>query len=561
MQPNTAQAFNTLGNTLAAKNQLDAAITAYEQGLSLQNDAPEILNNLANALRKKGRLNDAILTYRKAITLRPTAPEPHNNLGNTLRAAGNIDEAITCFQTALKLRPEMASAWNNLGITMKDAGRLDEAIDCFKQASTLRPNDPAPHSNRIYTLHYHPALTSKKILQEHEQWNQQHAAPFANEIRPHANDRSTNRPLRIGYISPNFCDHCQALFMLPLLSHHDRKSVQIFCYSDVVVEDSVTQQQRQLASEWRNIASLPDSQVAQLVRSDHIDILVDLSLHMAHHRLLVFARKPAPIQLSWLGYPATTGLQTIDYRLTDPFLDPINTTENNYSEKSIRLPETFWCYDPLNQTLLSNNLPALQNGFITFGCLNNFCKINETVLELWAKVLTNVAKSKLLLLAPFGSARQKVLDNFSHFSIESDRINFVDFTARSKYLEQYHRIDLGLDTFPYNGHTTSLDSLWMGVPVVTLVGTTPVGRAGWSQLNNLKLTELATDTPQSFVRIASELASDLPKLSQLRATLREQMTTSPLMDAKRFARNVEEIYRTMWHRWATSPAAAATDPT
>ncbi len=560
MQPNTAQAFNTLGNELATKNQLDAAIAAYEQGLSLQNDAPEILNNLANALRKKGRLTDAIQTYRKAITLRPTAPEPHNNLGNTLRAAGNIDEAISCFQTAIKLRPEMASAWNNLAITLKDAGQLDEAIDCFKQAAVLRPTDPAPHSNRIYTLHYHPNWTAKKILQEHQQWNQQHAAPLAGEIQPHPNDRSTNRPLRIGYVSPNFCDHCQAIFMLPLLSNHDHKAVQIFCYSDVVVEDTITHRQQKLADQWRNIAGLPNDQVAQMVRTDRIDILVDLSQHMAHHRLLLFARKPAPVQVSWLGYPGTTGLTTIDYRLTDPFLDPIGT-DNCNSEISICLPGTFWCYDPLNQTLSPNDLPALQNGFITFGCLNNFCKVNNGVVELWAKVLAAVPRSRLLLLVPRGSARQKLLETFSQHDIEPDRIKFVDFASRSKYMEHYHYIDLGLDTFPYNGHTTTLDSLWMGVPVITLVGTTAVGRAGWSQLSNLGLAELAAQTPQDFVRIASGLANDLPRLSELRSTLRQRMTTSPLMDVPRFARNIESTYRQMWQTWcATSPGADATGP-
>jgi len=289
-----------------------------------------------------------------------------------------------------------------------------------------------------------------------------------------------------------------------------------------------------------------------MVRADRIDVLVDLSLHMAHHRLLVFARKPAPVQVSWLGYPSTTGLETIDYRLTDPFLDSVGAADSCYSEKSARLPETFWCYDPLNETLFPNDLPALRNGFIRFGCLNNFCKVNDGVLELWAKVLAAVAASRLLLLAPLGSARQKVLESFSRCGIESQRIEFVDFAARSKYLELYHRIDLGLETFPYNGHTTSLDSLWMGVPVVTLVGATAVGRAGWSQLSNLGLTELAAHAPQDFVRIASELANDLPRLSELRSTLRQRMATSPLMDAPRFARNIEAAYRRIWKDWRSS---------
>jgi predicted O-linked N-acetylglucosamine transferase (SPINDLY family) len=547
MQPDSAQAFNTLGNALAAKNQLDAAIAAYEQGLGLQSDAAEIHNNLANALRKKGKLTEALRSYRKALTLRPDAPEPHNNLGNTLRALGNIDEAITHFQAALQLRPQMPSAWNNLGIAMKDIGRLDDALDSFGRAMALRPDDPTPHSNRVYTLYYHPGFNAQQILAEHQQWNRQHAARFAAEIQPYLNDRSPDRPLHIGYISPNFCDHCQALFMLPLLSHHDPSAMRIFCYSDVVAQDTITHRLQKLAQQWRSITGLPDERVAEMVRADQIDVLVDLSLHMAHHRLLVFARKPAPIQVSWLGYPGTTGLKTIDYRLTDPFLDLTESPDNCYSEKSVRLPETFWCYDPLNESLAQSALPALQTGHITFGCLNNFCKINDAVLELWAKTLTAVARSRLILLAPPGSPRQRVLEKLSQCGIESDRVEFVDFAERSKYLELYHRIDIGLDTFPYNGHTTTLDSLWMGVPVITLIGNTAVGRAGFSQLSNLKLAELAPNTPESFVQIAADLASNLPKLTHLRATLRQRMSASPLMDAPRFARNIESAYRKMWH--------------
>ena len=285
---------------------------------------------------------------------------------------------------------------------MKDAGRLDEAIESFDRAIALRPDDPASHSNRIYTLYYHSDWTAEKILQEHRRWNQQHAGKLASSAVPHTNDRSPDRPLRIGYISPNFCDHCQALFLTPLLSQHDRKVVEVFCYSDVAVEDTVTQKLRQLAHEWRDTAGLSDERLAELVRSDRIDILVDLSLHMARHRLLVFARKPAPVQVSWLGYPGTTGVAAIDYRLTDPFLDPIGQTDRHYSEESIRLPDTFWCYDPLDEKPLLNDLPAQRNGFVTFSCFNNFCKVNDGVLELWAQVLAAVAGSRLLLLAPSG---------------------------------------------------------------------------------------------------------------------------------------------------------------
>jgi predicted O-linked N-acetylglucosamine transferase (SPINDLY family) len=247
-------------------------------------------------------------------------------------------------------------------------------------------------------------------------------------------------------------------------------------------------------------------------------------------------------------------LDTIDYRLSDPYLDPPNADESLYSEQTVRLPHSFWCYDPLDcGDLPINTLPADTNGLVTFGCLNDFRKANDTVLHLWAKVLRAVPSSRLLLLAPEGSHRQRTLELLEQEGVAGERIDFVSRQPRRKYLEVYHRIDLGLDTLPYNGHTTSLDSFWMGVPVVTLVGQTIVGRAGLSQLMNLKLPELIAQTPEQFVQVATGLANDLPRLSELRSTLRRRMEASPLMDAPRFTRNIETAYREMWRRWCERP--------
>ena len=281
------------------------------------------------------------------------------------------------------------------------------------------------------------------------------------------------------------------------------------------------------------------------------------------------ANRP-PVQVTFAGYPGSTGLSAIDYRLSDPYLDPFDAAqgrpldsvpggppgmdESVYSEKTIRLPHSFWCYEPADESrdIPVNPLPALKTGVVTFGCLNNFCKINDDLLDLWAKVLRQVDKSRLLLLAPPGSHRQRVVDRLSRNGIDPGRIEFVSHQPRRNYLELYHRIDLGLDSFPYNGHTTSLDSFWMGVPVVTLVGQTAVSRAGWSQLSNLGLRELAARTPEQFVQIAADLARDLPRLGELRATLRRRMEASPLMDAASFVMGIEEAYRRMWRTWCGS---------
>jgi predicted O-linked N-acetylglucosamine transferase (SPINDLY family) len=326
----------------------------------------------------------------------------------------------------------------------------------------------------------------------------------------------------------------------------------------VLVSDALTSQFQQYADRWRSILGLTDNEVATQIRDDGIDVLVDLTLHMADNRLLVFARKPAPVQVTFAGYPGSTGLTTMDYRLSDPHLDPPGIDDSVYSEKTIRLPDTFWCYDPLDAGGIPvNPLPALDRNWVTFGCLNNFCKINDGVLNLWARVMHEVRDSRLLLLASHGSHRQWTLNRLGKEGIDPERIEFIAFQPRRAYLQTYNRIDLGLDSFPYNGHTTSLDSIWMGVPVVTLVGQTVASRAGWSQLSNLGLRELAGQTPDQFVQIAVELANDLPRLQGLRATLRQRMERSPLMDAPRFARNIEVAFRQMWHEWCATACAGS----
>jgi protein O-GlcNAc transferase len=557
LKPNYAEAHVNLGNTLAASGQLDDAIAAFRKAITLKPNYAKAHNNLGVALKDKGQLDEAITAFHQAITLQPAYADAHSNLGNGLNDKGQLDEAIAAHRQAITLRPNNAEAYGNLGNALKNAGRLDEAIVAYRQAIAIDPDKPWIDSNLVYTLHFHPAYNAQAIAEEHRRWNRQHAEPLQKLIQTvstgsayaHANDRNPNRRLRIGYVSPYFRTHCQSFFTVPLLSAHDRSQVEVFCYADVGSPDALTQQLQGYAQVWRNIVGQSDEQVAALIRHDRVDILVDLTMHMAHNRQLVFARKPAPVQVCWLAYPGSTGLSTIDYRLSDPYLDPPGMEESVYSERTIRLPDSFWCYDPLaGREIPVNSLPALETGFVTFGCLNNFCKINDGVLTLWAQVLRHVESSRLLLLAPQGRHRQQTLEKFGREGIDPDRIEFVAFQPHLKYLELYHRIDLGLDTFPYNGHTTSLDSFWMGVPVVTLVGQRAVSRAGWCQLSNLGLPELAGQTAEQFVHIAVELARDLPRLKELRSTFRQRMEHSPLMDGPKFARNIEAAYRQMWIR-------------
>jgi predicted O-linked N-acetylglucosamine transferase (SPINDLY family) len=527
---------------------LDEAVACYRRALELKPDYAEAHSNLGVALNDQRKLEAAVACYRRALELKPDYAEAHGNLGNALNDQGKLDEAVACYRRALELKPDYAGARCNLGNALKDQGKLDEAVACYRRVLELKPDYAGVHSNLLYIRLFCPGYDAQAIFEEHRRWSRQHAEPLARFIQPHCNDRSLHRRLRIGYVSPDFRNHAASFFLVALLSAHDHQNFEIFCYADVACPDRITARLRSYADVWQNITGLTDEQVAQLVRQDKIDILVDLSMHTAGNRLLVFARKPAPVQVCWLN-PGTTGLSTIDYRLTDPYIDPPGLHDHDYSEESVRLPDTFWCYDPLASEPAVNALPALENGYITFGCLNNFCKVNVSVLKLWAQVLKAVDGSRLMLLAAEGSHRQHTLDLLEQEGVKPDRVTFVARRPRQQYLELYHRIDIGLDTFPYNGHTTSFDAFWLGVPVITIVGQTAVARGGLSLLRNLGLPELIAEKPEQFVSIAVELTNDLPRLRDLRATLRDRMHASPLMDAPRFARNIEAAYREMWRRW------------
>jgi len=553
LKPYYAEAHYNLGIPLQAKSRLDEAVASYRRATQLKPDFALAHSNLGNALSEMGQLDEAIASHRQAVRFKPDYADAHYNLGIGLQHKGQLDEAIAAHRQAVALRPAWAEAHNNLGHALKASGQLDEAIDAYRQAISLKPDFAEAHSNLVFTLNYHPGYDAKTIQGELRHWSGQHADPLKKFIRPHTNDRDPERRLRIGYVSPDFCQHVVGRNLLPLLSRHNHGQMEIFCYANVVRPDGLTEQFRRYADVWHSIVKLSDSQAADLIRQDRIDILVDLALHTAGNRLGVFAYKPAPLQATFAGYPGSTGLNTIDYRLTDPYLDPPGLNDPFYSETSYRLPHSFWCYDPLVAEIAVNALPAQSQGFLTFGCLSNFCKVNEQVLQLWAQVLKTVSNSRLLLLAPEGSSRQRILDRLGREGVDPQRVQFVAKQSRSEYLHTYNRIDMGLDTLPYNGHTTSLDSFWMGVPVVTLVGQTVVGRAGLSQLTNLGLPELIAQTPKQYAQIVAALAGDLPGLAELRRTLRPRMLASPLCDGQTFARSIEAAFRLIWRQWCAAP--------
>jgi predicted O-linked N-acetylglucosamine transferase (SPINDLY family) len=548
-------AFN-LGIARHGLGKLRHAADHYRHAMALRPGYADAMTNLGNVHRELGEFGLAETAYASALRVRPGCTAALNNLGCLLRSRGRLEEAEAVLRRGLHRHPDHPVLLDNLGSVLKDAGDLVAAIDCFRHAVRVDPGNAVTHSNLVYALSFQSAH-GRTLLDEACRWNERFAVPLLPATSSHPNDRSPGRRLRIGYVSPDFREHCQSLFTIPLLSRHDHGAFEIFCYSSVVRADDHTRRIANHADVWRDVRRLDDETLASTVRSDRIDILVDLTMHMANGRPLLFARKPAPIQIAWLAYPGTTGIGAIDYRFTDPRLDPAGC-DDQYSERSIRLTDSFWCYDPLTDQPQVNPLPALERGHMTFGCLNNPCKVTDATLSLWGGVMRAVPNSRLRLLAPPGRHRRSFLERLAAHGIAAERVTFVAYQVRADYLRAYHDIDVGLDTFPYNGHTTSLDSLWMGVPTITRVGETCVGRGGSSQLFQLGLTELAARTDAAFSAAAVALSRDLTRLAELRRQLRARLERSPLMDAGRFARTIEAAYRKVWIDYCAAPPAART---
>jgi predicted O-linked N-acetylglucosamine transferase (SPINDLY family) len=552
LQPDFAQVHNNLGNALTQKGLFELALASLGKTIQLWPDCAPAHTSLGNVYYHKNDMHQAIAAHRKAIALKPDYAEAHSNLANALAATGDADGAIASLRKAISLQPNFADAHCNLGNVLRDTGQVAEAIKCFEQASALSPFDGFD-SNRVYCMHYHPGYDTPAICAELAKWNQKHAAPLAGLIQPYSNERNPDRRLRIGYVSSDFRQHVVGWNMLPLLSHHDRAQFEIFCYSSVAQPDAVTERLREHADVWRSWVGLDNQQAAEIVRRDQIDILVDLSLHTANNRLLLFARKPAPVQISYLGYCGSTGLPSIDYRFSDSSMDSPEFAAQ-YAEKTFYLPGTYWCYQPGGEAPPPGALPALSKGHITFGCLNNFSKVSEPCLQLWRRILTAIPNSKLILHAEPGQHRQRAANQLLDHGASSGRMEFVTRQFFAGYMQTYQRMDIALDPFPYGGGITSCDALWMGVPVVSLEGQTAVGRGGKSILTNIGATELLAGTTDQYEQIAIGLANDLPRLAGLRAGLRNRMKSSPLMDGTSFAKEVQAAYRQMWRQWCGSPA-------
>jgi protein O-GlcNAc transferase len=552
IEPASFESQTNLALACKIVGRFEESVSAYQAAIKLRPGVAAIYNDLGEVFRMMDRPAEAEVAWKKALAIDPKLAEAYSNVGVAASTRGEFDRGIECYRRALECRENYAEAWLNLGNSYKDTGRINRAIGCFDRAIALEPENSAFDGLRLFALHYHPDWDAAALLRAHREWNQRHAAPLAGTIKPHRNSRSIDRRIRVGYISPDFREHVVGFSILPLLVHHNRAQFEIFCYSNVLTPDAITAAIRRQADHWSNITGIGDSLVAEEIRADEIDILVDLSVHSDLNRLLVFAQQPAPIQVSYLGYCSTTGMDAMDYRLSDLYIDPPDRDVSGYSEQTIRLGGTYWCYQQHDVVPEVGPLPAIDAGSITFGCLNHFAKISLAAQEIWARLLQAVPTARLLVHVSEGECREEFQRRFEQFGISRTRLELVPRQSWTEYISNYNRIDIALDPFPYGGGITTLDGMYMGVPVISLRGRTAVGRGGCSILSHTGLSELIAQTPEQYVQIATDLAADFPRLQKIRAGLRDRMRQSPLMDAPRYARDIEAAFKEMWQQWLTA---------
>jgi predicted O-linked N-acetylglucosamine transferase (SPINDLY family) len=551
-EPDLAEAHHQLGNTLRKLNRLNVAVTSLREATRLTPGDALFWLSLGLACMENEQLDEAVAAFQRATKLNPMMPEAREILGQALMAQHRYAEARVHLHEALALQPNLAEAEHDLARICTEEGLLEDAARHYRNALEAKLA-PDTHSNLLFLLNYLPETQPEAHFAEHRQWSERFEKPLRLAWRAHANNPTPDRPLRIGYVSPDFREHPVTSFIEPILKAHDREKFEIFCYSNAKISDAVTQRLRLLAPQWRTIYGWDPDKVAELIRQDRIDILIDLAGHTTNNRLLVFARKPAPVQVTWIGYPNTTGLEAIDYRLTDAISDPPGQTDQWHSERLIRLPQTFSCYGPPAESPAVGPLPALANGYVTFGSFNNFRKVSQPTMALWARLLNEMPAARLLMKSQGlnnPETADRLRQQFIRAGVGSERIELLGAgISKELHMGLYNRVDLALDPFPYNGTTTTCDALWMGVPVVTLAGRTHVARMGLSLVSHLGFPEWGVKTPDAYVAKCRELVGDLPALAAIRLRLREQMRQSPLCATQQFIGHLETAFRDMWKRW------------
>jgi predicted O-linked N-acetylglucosamine transferase (SPINDLY family) len=580
--PKSAQAWAELGRLLEGGDHLQAALAAYEKATILDSQDSDSLRRLGNLLHKAGRLEESRQALECAVSVDSRNPDTLFSLGMYHQLCGDRQEAAACFRRSLSFNPSHRLALVNLAGCLQRLSEFEEAVAACDTALTRFPDDEgallcrawshfglfevedalddfraAIQANPGFWLAYNGLLQATHYREGLEGERESVRRRFGEELvasagltaSPSPGLKDSNRRLRIGYLSPDLRQHSVAFFMLPILACHNRAAVEVFCYANVERPDDTTAECMTLADHWRNLLPLSDEGAAALILEDEIDILVDLAGHTAGNRLGVLARKPAPLQLTYLGYPDRTGVATIDYRITDAHADPLcEGEERGPAEQFVRLEGGFHCYRPPSEAPVPQ--PYEEGRGITFGSFNNADKLSPRTIDLWSSILLRVPGSSLLLKASgLGSeaVRGRLWACFAERGVEASRVELVGrIPSVEEHLRLYERVDIALDPFPYHGTTTTFEALWMGVPVVTLAGKTHASRVGVSILHTLNLTELLAQDDEAYIRIAVALAVDHSRLRSYHVSLRNQLQESPFMDEPGFAEKLEACYRRLW---------------
>ena len=593
LDPTGAEVLNSLGEAYRVSGRLDDAVAAYERAVAASPDYAEAHGNMAAALLQAGRTTEALASAEAAVAAGPEDGACCNTLGSVLRAEGRLEDALAAFGRAAELAPDFAPARRNLGLTLIDLDRFGDAAEQYRRVIEDHPEDAAGYAGLAQALRrqgrneqsialhrkavgldagnavYHasllfnllaeppiaePSIDRQTLFDEHRAWNARHAAPLGPPAAVHPNLRDPGRKLRLGYVSGDFRNHPVGRLALPVVAAHDKAQFEVFCYSRQRGADRITTEFRDCVDVWRATAGLDDAATAEAVRADGIDILVDLAGHTARGRLLAFARKPAPVQIAWLGYLNTTGLDAMDYVIGDPVHTPAGC-EDEFSEAILRMPHDLACFEPPSDAPEVGALPAAANGRVTFGVFNNPGKITAPAASLWARLLDAVPDA--LLVFKYRSyddagTRDGVLSRLSENGIARERVEFLGGSGYREVLDCYRRIDIALDTFPYAGTMTTFEALWMGVPLVTLRGGRMVARAGAAHLAAAGLGGLVAGDEDQYLAIARDLANDAARLAGLRAGMRERLKSSPLCDVAGFAADLDALYREAWRRWCAT---------
>jgi predicted O-linked N-acetylglucosamine transferase (SPINDLY family) len=550
LTPASGTAHNDLGRLLHEQGCVEQAMACYHRAIELDPEYGGAYNNLGVALAGLGHFDQALASYQRSMELQPREASVCHNLANALIETGRFSEAIACAQRATQLKPDFAAAYNRLAVALQRQGQIDEALACYAPAFQLNPGDVTSASNYLCLLRHHPDATLAALGAAHAEFERRHGLPLRPCRVGHGNSRDPERPLRLGFVAPAFIRVPLGAFLIQALEGLDRQEYPLVCYSGATT-DSFTPRFRAVAERWRVIDTLTDEQVAAQIRDDGIDILFDLAGHDPGHRLLVFARKPAPIQITWVNCVGTTGLSAIDYVLADRHVIP-SEAEPYYAERVLRMPDAYVCYDPPQDAPSVGPPPAQERGHVTFGSFNRPLKMHPKVIRVWSRILARLPDARLVLkggeFEGSGTAA-RYTRLFAAEGIDPGRLEFEGSSPPDEYFRRYRQIDITLDPFPYSGGLTTCDSLWMGVPMVTWPGESFASRQSLSHLRSVGLTETIAESAEEYVELAVRLASDLPRLAALRAGLRCRVAESPLCDGKRFAANLTHVLREVWRNW------------